>query len=122
MIVTLDSSAWIEYFAGSESGKIVKEYIDGSDTIYSSTIALFEIKHKYIREGKEWTERMDFIIERSVIVDVDTDLSLLAADLRHNLHLHSLDALIYATSKTTKSTLITKDPHFKDIQDVLMLQ
>jgi predicted nucleic acid-binding protein len=28
MTVIFDSSAWIEYFAGSKKGKIVKEFLD----------------------------------------------------------------------------------------------
>jgi len=121
MTVTLDSSAWIEYFSGSELGAIVKKYVDESETIYTSSITLLEIKSKYMKEGKEWKEQIGFICDRSAIVDVDSDAALLSAEFRNKYRLHTIDAIIYATSRITKTKLVTKDQDFKDLPDVVML-
>ncbi len=121
MIVTLDSSAWIEYFSGSELGKIARSYIDSEDNIITSAISLMEIKSKYQREKKPWKDRIRFVIERSNIVDVDSTIALAAADLRTESGLHSIDAIIYATASLTKSKLLTKDPHFQKLSNVIML-
>jgi predicted nucleic acid-binding protein len=122
MIVTLDSSAWIEYFSGSELGEIARSYIDSEDDIVTSAISLMEIKAKYQREKKPWKDRIRFVIERSNIVDVDSTVALAAAEIRTDSGLHSSDAMIYATATLTKSKLLTKDGHFKELSNVVMLE
>ncbi len=57
MTVTFDSSAWIEYFSGSNLGLRVKKYVDSMEIIYTLTIDLHEIKSKYIRENRKWKNR-----------------------------------------------------------------
>ncbi|UCE75004.1 MAG: PIN domain-containing protein [Methanomassiliicoccales archaeon] len=122
MTVTFDSSAWIEYFSGSDLGRIVKGYVDTAETIYTPTIDLLEIKNKYQREKKKWKSRIDFICDRSSIVDIDTDIALLAADMKKDFGLYSIDAMIYASARMTKSKLLTKDKHFKELKDVVILE
>lgn len=122
MNVTFDSSAWIEYFSGMEIGQVVRSYIDSDDLIYTSTISLMEVKSKYQRENKSWKERIKFIAERSTIVEIDDTLALAAADFRIENGLHSIDAIIYATSTLTKSKLVSKDAHFKNLKNVVMLE
>jgi len=117
-----DSSAWIEYFSGSELGQIVKSYIDSSEAIYTPVIGLLEIKSKYQREKKKWKNRIEFIHERSLIIDIDSQIALLGADIRYELGLHTIDALIYASAKIIKSKLLTKDKHLKKLDDVIILE
>lgn len=122
MTVTFDSSAWIEYFSGSELGLIVKEYVDGSVSIYTPSIGLLEIKNKYQREGKKWKSRLDFIMDRSIIIDIDTDVALAGANIRNKDGLHTIDALIYAASQSVHSKIITRDHHFKKMKNVILLE
>lgn len=122
MIVTFDSSAWIEYFSGSSLGSIVKEYLVNARTVYTPSIALFEIKHKYLKEKKKWKSRIDFIIDRSIIIDINPTVALLAADIKKELRLHAVDALIYASAKSTKSKLLSKDTDFENLKDVIFLK
>jgi predicted nucleic acid-binding protein len=122
MTVTFDSSAWIEYFAGSALGKDVKKFVDSSESINTPVIDLMEIKNKYVREKKKWRSRIDFICERSLIIDIDQEIALLASDLKNKYGLYSIDALIYASAQTTKSKLLTKDNHFKNLKDVIILE
>jgi predicted nucleic acid-binding protein len=122
MTETFDTSAWIEYFSGSRLGRLVKRYVDSSDTIFTPSIGLMEIKHKYQKEMKKWKSRIDFITERSLVIDIDTEIALLAADIKFKYKLHSIDALIYASSRKHKSILLTKDHHFQDLKDVIILE
>ena len=122
MTVTFDSSAWIEYFSGSNLGLQVKDFVDGKQIIYTPVIDLHEIKAKYLREGHDWETRINFIIGRSLLVDIDAEIALLAADMRHQSHLHSMDALIYACARKMDSTVLTKDNHFRDLPKVIMLE
>ena len=122
MTVTFDSSAWIEYFSGSKLGQLVKEYVDKQETIYTPSIALLEIKNKYQRENRKWKSRIDFIYEQSSIIDLDDKIALLGADMKKDYGLYSIDAIIYASARSIKSKLLTKDKHFKGLKNVIILE
>jgi len=122
MTVTFDTSAWIEYFAGTDLGRVVKGYIDGTETIYTPVIDLLEIKNKYQRENKKWKSRIEFICVRSSIIDINTEIALIAADMKKEFKLYSIDAIIYASARKMKSKLLTKDSHFKGLKDVIILE
>lgn len=122
MTVTFDSSAWIEYFAGSRAGLKVRKFLGNNEIVYTPSIDLLEIKHKYLKENKKWKKRIDFICDRSLIIDLNSEISLLAADFKTKFNLYSIDALIYASAQIMKSTLLTKDNHFRNLKDVFMLE
>ena len=122
MTVTFDSSAWMEYFAGTDQGQKVRSYIESDEMIYTSVLSLFEVKSKYKREGRRWRERLDFITDQSVLVDVDPDIALKGAEIRAKIGLHSMDSLILATARKNGSRLLTKDPDFKGLRDVRFIE
>jgi len=122
MTVTFDSSAWIEYFAGTSIGLKVKEFLENNELIYTPSICLLEIKNKYLRENKRWKNRIEFIIDRSIIIDLDSDIALLGADMKNKHSLYSIDAIIYSSAQKNNSQLLTKDKHFQKLQAVIMLE
>jgi predicted nucleic acid-binding protein len=122
MTVTFDSSAWIEYFAGTGIGLKVKEFLENNELIYTPSICLLEIKNKYLKENKKWKKRIDFIIDRSIIIDLDSEIALLGADMKNKYSLYSIDAIIYSSAQKHKSQLLTKDKHFQELQAVIMLE
>ncbi|MCX6664950.1 MAG: type II toxin-antitoxin system VapC family toxin [Euryarchaeota archaeon] len=121
MTVTFDSSAWIEYFAGTKKGKTVKEILEGNDQILTSSICLLEIKNKYIQEEQEFHDRIEFICNNSSIIEITKELALLGADMKQKHKLYTVDALIYATAQIHRSTLLTGDAHFKNLKNVILL-
>jgi len=114
----LDSFAWIEYFMGSKRGTKIKDYVEGIEPLYTSSICLTEVKSRYLRDRKDPATRINFIIERSFIISLDKEIALLAADIKQNHKLHTIDAIVYATSQHKGLTLVTGDQHFKDIPNV----
>ncbi len=120
--VTFDSSAWIEYFAGTEKGSKVKKYIDENANIFTPSICLMEIKNKYLREGHQYQERIEFISNISTIIDITKEVSLLGAEIKNKYQLYTIDAVIYATSESKKSILLTGDHHFKKLKNVEILE
>jgi len=114
----LDSFAWIEYFRGSKRGEKVRDYVEGSEPLYTPSICLTEIKSRYLRDGKDPTTRLKLIVDRSFIIPLDSDIALLAADVKHKHGLHTVDAVIYATAKRKNLILVTGDQHFKGLSNV----
>jgi len=117
----LDSFAWIEYFMGSERGVKVKDYVEGVEPLYTPSICLTEIKSRYLREQKDPMARIELIVERSFVISLDMETALLAADIKQKNGLHTIDAIIYATSRHKGLTLVTGDKHFKNLPNVEMI-
>lgn len=117
----LDSFAWIEYFMGSRRGTRVRDYVEGSEPLYVPSVCLTEIRSRYLREKKDPATRINLIIDRSFIVPLDREVALLAADMKHKHKLHTIDAIIYATSQHKGLTLVTGDQHFRAFPGVEMI-
>jgi predicted nucleic acid-binding protein len=119
--VTFDSSAWIEFFAGTKKGEKVKRYIDEKYHISTASICLLEIKNKYLREGHTYEDRIDYISTMSSIIDITKEIALKGAEIKNTYGLYTVDAVIYAASLSNRSTLITGDHHFEKLKDVEIL-
>ena len=39
----IDTSAWVEYFKGTEKGKVVKDYMNGGKEIFTNPLTIAEI-------------------------------------------------------------------------------
>ena len=122
MIATFDSSAWIEYFAGTAKGKKVKKYLDENANIFTPSICLMEIKNKYLREGHKYNERIEFICNISSIIDISKEVALKGAEIKNKHGLYTVDAVIYAASQMKNSTLLTGDHHFEKLKNVEILE
>lgn len=116
-----DSYAWIEYFKGSPSGTKARMYVEGRISIYTPAVCLTEIKARYLRDGKDPSERVGFILERSFVIDIDEEIALRAADYKQKHGLHTIDALIYASAQSKRLELVTGDLHFKGLDGVEMI-
>jgi toxin FitB len=120
--VTFDSSAWIEYFAGTKKGEDAKRYIDENANIFTPALCLMEIKNKYLREGYKCEDRIDYISTISSIIDINKEIALTGAEIKNKHGLYTVDAVIYAASQFIKSTLITGDHHFEKLKNVEILE
>jgi len=120
--VTFDSSAWIEYFAGTKKGEQVKKYLNDPVNILTPSLCLMEIKNKYMREGHKYKDRIEYICTLSTIIDITKEIVLQGAEVKQTHGLYTVDALIYATSQLHTSILLTGDHHFKFLRNVELLE
>ena len=117
----LDSSAWLSYFFG-ESKKI-QAMVESEQLLYTSVISLFEIKRKFLREGiKDGSAALEFIKERSIVVELDEKIAEKAAAISVQKKLHAIDALIYATAIDSSAVLITGDRDFEGIDHAVVIK
>lgn len=82
-----------------------------------STAALSEIYRLTLeKEGKEVAEiRADSISKDFRLVEVDKDVAVQAAIIKHRNGMPFADSLIAATAKVLGVPCYTDDPHFKDV-------
>jgi predicted nucleic acid-binding protein len=126
MNLMLDTYAIIELFRGSEKGVEVKNFLEKDNYVSISVLSLYETGTVLEREiGKKRTKKYLRSIQTYYnIIDVNKEITLMAVELRRNFKLPSIDCLIYATSRSIKSKLITGCKHFKEIskqRDILII-
>lgn len=132
-MIVFDSYAWIEYFLGSDSGRIVKDYIDMEEAVTPS-IVLAEVARKYLREGmkeEDVVKRLNFIVVNSTVTEIDAELSMTAAkaylELFEKAKVDKLkrpsltDEIVLATGRILEAKIVTGDEHFKGFGEVVYI-
>ena len=61
----IDSSFWLEYFAGTDAGDIVSDIVENTNELIIPTITLYEVFKKLLLERNEddallWTQDRHF--------------------------------------------------------------
>ncbi len=123
----LDTYAWIEYFEGSEKGEKVDKLISAPENeIFSNPVILAEVVSKAKRSGNDSEVALAAVRQLSKMIDIDLDTGRLAGELHYrykkeHTDFGMIDALVLATSINIKAKIVTGDPHFKAMKDVVML-
>lgn len=118
----VDTSAWVEWLLGSETGKHVRQAFPPRDECVVPTIVQLELSKWLYRERLE--DEADEVIaytQKCIVVPLDTRIALLAADLNRQHKLATADAIVFATAQTCHADLLTCDAHFRDLPGVAYL-
>lgn len=111
----VDSSAWLEYLAGTERADLFATAIEDTDALIVPTISIYEVYKKVLRDrGEDMAAQVFGLMSLGRVVELDASLSLEAAS--HPLPM--ADAIIYATALRHGATLWTQDAHFDGIPGV----
>ena len=115
----VDSSCWLEYFAGSKVGDSVSSAIEDLESLIVPSITLYEVFKKLLIETDEDSALLAVAhMKQGAVIDLDSDLSVYSAKIGKDHKLPLADSVIYATSKKFSCILWTQDKHFKDLQNV----
>ncbi len=128
MTVLVDSWGWIEYFNGSAPGEKVRELIENPrEKVIVSSINIAEVYNSFLRnfpypDNERLAEASrEAIRQRSYIFEVNVNIAFESARLKHKMKWGLGDCIVYATAKRESAKLLTGDPHFKDVKDVVYL-
>jgi toxin FitB len=119
----VDSSGWLEYFAGSDNAAFFASAIEDTSQLLVPTISLYEVFKRLIQQigiSAAQTSLADMVAAR--VVDLNDSLSLSAAQISIDLKLPMADSIILATAREYGATLWTQDEHFKDIEGVKYIE
>ena len=121
----LDTSAWVEYFKGSEKGEKVKTIL-AEHQIYTSAITFAEIS-KWLSENNI---SPDFAIEQikinSIIISLEEPI-LIESGTRYTPlrkikpKIGLIDTIIYVSAILHDLTLVTRDYDFQGLTNVEMI-
>jgi predicted nucleic acid-binding protein len=116
----LDSSAWMEYFMGTDKGKKVKQLVESSKELHTSPIILAEIYSKSIRIEQEAKarQRVEFVLKRTSVIEVNEKIGIEAGSIHAEGKQKAkdfglADALILASARSKKVKVLTSDRHLK---------
>jgi predicted nucleic acid-binding protein len=115
----IDSSLWLEYFADTEAGDNISEIIENTDELLVPTITIYEVFKKLLLERNE--DDAIFAIahmRQGKIIELNDELSLLAAKIGKDYKLPMADSIIYATNVMYNCILWTQDKHFINLKSV----
>ncbi len=118
----LDSSAWLSYFYAENNE--IKSLVESDALLLTSTISIFEIKSKLIKDKIEpikLQKSMDLIKSRSLIINIDFEIANRAVELSIKNNLHTADALIYSSALKNNAILITLDNDFRGLNSVITI-
>ncbi len=122
----LDSFAWMEYFMGTEKGEKVREIVESDTILYASPVILAEIYSKSQRVDGSGKERVGFILNRCVVVELDDEIGVEAGRIHAEMKSRvrdfgMIDALIIASARKRGLKILTGDKHFEHFENVVML-
>lgn len=115
----VDSSAWLEYFAGTSAASPFAPAIEDTRRLVVPVVTIAEVFKRVLQQRDETSAlRAVALMQQGDVIPVDAALALTAArvGLKHKLPL--ADSLIYATALLRDATLWTQDEHFKGLDGV----
>ncbi len=123
MTVLIDSWTWIEYWKGGAYSRRAGEHIDGSETAIVSTVNLAETYYWVLKHyGEDTAEQKRITIaRRCFLIPLDEDIAVNAAKAKRERKVGLADSIIIATGQTENARIVTGDPDFKGLQNVIYI-
>ncbi len=122
VLQVVDSSGWIEVFTNGPQAERFLEVLDDEKSLIVPSITVFEVFKWILREHSEAQAIQAIaVMQRGKVVDLDSSMSIAAAQLSHALRLPMADSIILATARQNKARLYSMDADFKGLADVELI-
>ncbi len=120
--MVVDSSVWIEILTGGRLASKCESYIHGKKILVPATV-IFEVYRKVKRSiSDEAALEVVGSLSQYSPIDIDRDISLLAADLSIDHSIAMADAFVLACAVRNATQLLTLDNDFADIPNCVVLR
>ena len=122
-MIIVDSFGWIEYLSDSPLANKYEKYLADLTKVITPAIVLYEVYKKIkITKGEEKALLVAGQIMKSIMVPVDNEIALCAAEVSLRYSLPMADALVYAAGINKNCPIVTSDPHFQDLEGVIFIK
>lgn len=119
----VDSSGWIEYFINGKNASFFNAPIRDTDNLLVPTICLYEVFKRILLElGEDEALQVTGIMSLGIVVELNRDIAIHAANISLELKLAMADSIILATARANDATLWTQDEHFKSLEKVKYIE
>ena len=128
-VVIFDAYAWVEYALDSPKAERVAELLESASEAITPASVLAELKESMLRQGIRVVvvnRILAYVKSRTTIVGIDSTVAELAGEInftqkRTIKNWGMLDSFVYATAKVRRGRVLTGDPHFKQLKDVIYI-
>ncbi len=119
----VDSSAWIAFFKDEPNAEKFAGPISITDKLVVPSITLTEV-FKFICRHQDGHHALAAIsqMKKGIVVPLQSNLAVAAAEIGLKLQLPLADSIIYATAKRFDAVLWTQDVDFKNLPGVKYFQ
>jgi uncharacterized protein with PIN domain len=128
-VVIFDAYAWVEYALDSSKAEKVAELLEKATEAITPASVLAELKESMLRQGirsSVMNRIFAYIKSRTTLVEIDSTVAELAGEInftqkRTIKDWGMMDSFVYATARVRRGKVLTGDPHFKDLRDVVYI-
>ena len=115
----IDSSLWLEYFAGTLENDLIIDMIEESSSQYVPSICIYEVfKRMLTDKGESAALSSISFMQNATVISITPQIAVLAARLGKEHRLPMADSIIYATAKVCDAGIYTQDKHFEGLEKV----
>jgi len=115
----VDSSGWLEYFADGPNASFFSRPLQRTTDLVVPTITLYEVFKVVLRQYSESDALQSVaLMQQGSVVDLTSNISILAAKMSIDHQLPMADGIILATARMYRATIWTQDSDFNGIDGV----
>ena len=119
----VDSSGWLEYFAGSINASFFAPVVKATDILVVPTVCMYEVgKRLLAQRGEEGALQAIGIMSLGIIADLTREIAVNVAYISSEIKIAMADSIILATARAYDATLWTQDADFEGIDEVQYIE
>ncbi|MDP2321129.1 MAG: type II toxin-antitoxin system VapC family toxin [Acidobacteriota bacterium] len=115
----VDSSGWLEYFAGGPNANFFAKPIEATAELVVPTLSLYEVFKRIAQQrGEGDALQAVSVMQQGKVVELSSMLALSAAQVSLQLSIPMADSVILATARAEDAVLWTQDADFATVPGV----
>ncbi len=115
----VDSSGWLEYFAGGPNANFFAKPIEATAELVVPTLSLYEVFKKIAQQrGEGDALQAVAVMQQGKVVELSSTLALSAAKVSMQLSIPMADSVMLATARAADAVLWTQDADFATVPGV----
>jgi toxin FitB len=115
----VDSSGWLEYFAGGPNADFFAKPIEATAELVVPTLSLYEVFKKIAQQRGEGDALQAIaLMQQGRVVELSATLALASAQVSIELSIPMADSVMLATARAADAVLWTQDADFATVPGV----
>jgi toxin FitB len=115
----VDSSGWLEYFAGGPNAEFFSKPLQKAKDLVVPTLSLYEVFKRVLQQrGEGPALQAVAAMHQGNVVDLTGSIALAAARLSLELGLPMADSTMLATARVWDATFWSQDADFENVPEV----
>jgi predicted nucleic acid-binding protein len=115
----VDSSGWLEYFAGGKNADKFVAAIEDTKSLIVSSLNIYEVFKKVIAERDENAAfEAVAVMQQAKVIEVTSSIAMQAAKFSYIFKMPLADSILYITALEHSAVVWTQDADFKGMDGV----